>query len=478
MARRKKAPIEVELEIESWTKEGFGQGTYKNTHGDSYSVDVPHTIPGEKVLALLMSKRRGKYSSILKEVIKASPDRIEPKCAHFGSCGGCRWQHLPYSKQLERKADFVQREFAPLLENTSVEIEPIIPCETPWKYRNKMEFSFSENGKQTKFLGLMMAGGGGKVFNLTECHLVNPWFAETVIAVKKWWEESKISAYHFRKDEGSLRVLTVREGKRSGDRLVMLTVSGNPDYALSKDSLDSFVACLREALEKEPSPPKLSIFVRIHQIKKGQPTKFYEWKLYGPEFLRETLSMDEASLQFNVSPTSFFQPNTDQAENFYALALKMAGLSEDTTVFDLYCGTGTLGMLASGKAKRVLGIELSPESSLDARENVKDNHINNMEVITGDVGKTLTLLRAEEGFETPQLVVVDPPRVGLDEEALKNILDLSPDKILYISCNPATQAENIKVLTEEKYSLVAVRPVDQFPHTVHVENIAVLERNK
>lgn len=478
MARRKKAPIEVELEIESWTKEGFGQATYKNSHGHSYPVEVPHTLPGEKVRVLLVNKRRGKYSSLLQEVLQASPERIEPKCAHFGSCGGCRWQHLPYSKQLERKADFVQREFSTLLEKNSLEIQAIVPCETPWKYRNKMEFTFSENAKQTKFLGLMMAGGGGKVFNLTECHLVNSWFAEAVSAVRKWWEESELHAYHHRKDAGSLRTLTVREGKRTGDRLVMLTLSGNPDYAVSKDSLDSFAASLREALEKEPSSPKLSIFVRIQQIKKGEPTKFYEWKLYGPEFLRETLSLEETTLQFNVSPTAFFQPNTDQAENFYALALNMAGLSEETIVFDLYCGTGTLGMLASQKAKKVLGIELSPESSLDARENVKDNHINNMEVITGDVGKTLTQLRAEEGFETPQLVVVDPPRIGLDEEALKNILDLSPEKILYISCNPASQAENIKVLTEEKYTLLAVRPVDQFPHTLHVENIAVLERNK
>lgn len=327
-----------------------------------------------------------------------------------------------------------------------------------------MEFTFSNNAAGTKFLGLVMDSSRGRVLNLTECHLVNPWFVEGLTAVRKWWHESGLLAYRPPHDTGTLRTLILREGVTTGDRLAMLTVSGNPDYALKQHHLDSFVAFLREAIEPNSQP--LSIFLRIQQQMRGQPTQFYEMQLYGPDHIREQM----LSLQFKISPSAFFQPNTRQAERLYARALEMAQIPENSVVYDLYCGTGTLALCASLSASQVFGVELSPESSLDARENAKANGRLNVNIITGDVGKVL----AEQNLPKPDLVMVDPPRSGLDPTAVKQLLALNCPKILYISCNSVTQAQNIGALIG--YTLKAVQPVDQFPQTPHVENIALLER--
>jgi 23S rRNA (uracil1939-C5)-methyltransferase len=315
----------------------------------------------------------------------------------------------------------------------------------------------------------MMARGRGKVVDLEECHLVDGWFTDALVAARSWWEKSEINAYHSMKDEGALRTLTLREGKHTSGRLIMLTVSGNPEYALAQEQIKSFIEAMNGALEGT-----LSIYLRIQQVKKGQPTQFYEMHLYGPECMEEKLHLRDQSLSLNISPSAFFQPNTLQAEKFYELALQMANIPDNAVIYDLYCGTGTLGMLAAKSAKQVIGIELSAESSLDARENIKANHIANMEVITGDVGKVLKEHKEDPAFVSAHTVIVDPPRMGLSPEAITHIVELKPEQILYISCNPVTQAENIAELATHGYTLKTVQPVDQFPHTRHLENIALL----
>lgn len=474
MGRRKNKTIEEDLEIKSFTKKGHGLARYVNMHGHASDVEIPRSIPGEVVRAAFHRKRRKRFQGDIIEVIQASPSRVSPRCKHFTDCGGCRWQHFSYEEELRRKEEMIRKEFSPLLKESKASQLPIVPSSPPWRYRNKMEFSFSESSSGERFLGLMQEGKRGRVVDIEECRLANEWFTNVLFAVRRWWKDSSLQAYRHEKDSGSLRTLTVREGKRSGERMLVLTVSGNPQYSLSHELLNRFVATVREVLEKGDSPPALSVFLRIHQIKKGSPSKFYEWKLYGPEYIRERLSLGERTLEFSISPSSFFQPNTLQAEKIYSLAIEMAGISENDVVFDLYCATGTLGMLASLRAKKTIGIELSPESSLDARENIKRNHISNMEAITGDVGKTLSRLQTENSFEKADVVFVDPPRAGLDEEAISHIIRLSPSKIVYISCNPSSQAKNVQEFVKSGYGLSAIRPVDQFPHTVHVENIAVL----
>ncbi len=479
MHHRKKQRI-VEVRIHQFSKEGHGVGSAELPDGSSVSVEVPFTIPGDVVRAELLSKRKGRYTSLMQELVTPSPQRITPRCVHFGTCGGCRWQQISYDKQLHQKETLVRECFSSYGIPEEL-FHPILTCDPPWYYRNKMEFSFSNNKAKDRFLGLVMQGSKGKVFNLTECHLTHPWFVEGVKATDRWWNESGLDAYHPFANTGSLRTLIVREGRRTGDRLVMLTVSGNPDFALNKRHLDSFVGALREAIEPISPDQKLSIFLRIQQIAKGTPTNFYEILLYGPDHIRETLYIDDRegeaprSLTFQISPTAFFQPNTEQAERLYSRALRLAEIPPRGVVYDLYCGTGTLGLCAASLAKQVIGIEMTPESVLDARTNAKLNGIENYTVHQGDVGQVLSRLKAEGNLPPADLVMVDPPRAGLDEQALNQLIALKPAKILSISCNPMTQSANIGALIEKGYELTAIQPVDQFPQTVHVENIVMLQ---
>jgi 23S rRNA (uracil1939-C5)-methyltransferase len=339
-----------------------------------------------------------------------------------------------------------------------------------------MEFSFSQNRAGERFLGLIIAGSRGHVLNLSECHLVSSWFVQVIENVRNWWEQSGLQAYRMN-DTGSLRTLCVREGKRTGDKLVMLTVSGNPDYALNKVQLKSFIEAVKLAVPQELWP-RLSIFLRVQQIHKGTPTQFYEMHLHGPDHLLEKmhLSLDQpVEFTFKISPTSFFQPNTFQAEKLYSEALNMIRFPKKQ-VLDLYAGTATLGMAMAARAERVIAIELNPHACFDAAMNKELNGLTNLEILCGDVGKKLEELQKRPDFIVPDLIVVDPPRTGLDEAALSHLKKLSADEILYVSCNPETQASNIQILALAGYRLVKIQPVDQFPHTPHIENIALLQR--
>jgi 23S rRNA (uracil1939-C5)-methyltransferase len=367
--------------------------------------------------------------------------------------------------------EVVKGEFAPLIIAHQPDVRPILGAEDPFRYRNKMEFSFSENKAGEKFLGLMLAGARGRVLALKECHLVSDWFTEILTAVTKWWEKAALSAYHHNSDTGHLRTLTLREAKKGKGRMVMLTVSGNPTFALKKSQIQSFVSAIKEVFEDE----HLSIFLQIHQIAKGRPTQFFEMPLSGPDHITEKLevSLRRGTYQFDckISPTSFFQPNTLQAERLYSEGLKMLSL-EGARVLDLYCGSGLLGLAAAKEAKEVVGIELNHHAVFDAGWNKEVNGVENFSIHRGDVGQVLE----EKAFFSPDCVIVDPPRMGLDDKALSHVLKLSPKELLYISCNPKTQAQNAEVLAAAGYRLEILQPVDQFPHTPHIENIALFKK--
>lgn len=446
-----------QVEVEKIAKDGKGRGTFVDGAGKQQPIEVPFCMPQDKVEASYKKKRKGVYSGRLLSLIEPAVERKSPRCLHFGSCGGCSFQEIPYEKQLEWKGQMVAHYFTGL----GLPL-PIIGCIDPWGYRNKMEFSFSQDKGGNRYLGLYLAGSRGRVFNVTECHLVSGWFAKDLEKVRAWWASTELKAYHPPADSGSLRTITFREGITSGDKMVILTVSGHPEYALHQPEIKSFQALFSE---------KVSIYLRIHQAVKGQPTEFYEMHLQGPEVIRETVHQ----VKFHVSPAAFFQPNTLQAERLYREALKLANLSKEDVVYDLYCGTGTLGLLASRFVKTVLGIEISPESSLDARENAKLNGIENIQIITGPVGD---ILSKKEDYPPPTLLFIDPPRSGLDPKALGEVIAMHCNRIIYISCNPETQARDVKLLNEAGYALSAIQPVDQFPHTPHIENIVVLTKKR
>ncbi len=464
-------PKEIPVTIQRFNPRGRGIGSYQHPHSPQPSqVEVISGLPGDQLLVELGRKKHGKYPGRLKQVVVPSPVRTQPRCAHVPDCGGCSWQQMRYQDQLEYKQALIAQAFAPLLAS-HVELRSIIPCEHPWNYRNKMEFTFSQNKAGDRFLGLMMAGAKGKVINLSECHLSPLWFAPLLEHVRVWWAKSGLHAYRMN-DTGSLRTLTLRAGHRTGDKMVMLTVSGNPDYAMSTSQIQSFKEAIEAAL---PGESHVSIFLRIHQIQKGHPTQFFEMHLGGPDHLIEKLHVRQSTLSFKISPTSFFQPNTAQAEILYSQALQLVDFPKQH-VLDLYAGTATLGMAIALEADVVTAIELNPHAVFDAECNKELNQIDRLNLLCGDVGECLAKLQLQEGFVPPDLVILDPPRTGLDAKALAHLISLNVPEILYISCNPSSQAVNIQELVNAGYELCIIQPIDQFPHTVHIENIALLKK--
>jgi 23S rRNA (uracil1939-C5)-methyltransferase len=438
-----------ELLVESLSPRGYGVSRL-----GAQRVETAHVIPGDRVKVELRGKLRGGRKGRLLEILESSQNRVQAPCKHAGVCGGCSWQQMSYEAQLREKQRQIQEIFC------HEQIEPIMPAPSQFRYRNKMEFTFSENRAGMKYLGLMIAQAEPYVYNTEECHLCSSWVTEVLQSVRTWWEASGLKAYHPPRDEGTLRYITFREAFRTGQKMIVLNISGNPDAAPKRADLDAFVAAI---------PPHCSIFLRIHQTKKGKPTQFYEMHLSGPDHIVEELHLSGGKLSFKISPISFFQPNTLQAERLYDAALSLIAPLKPERVWDLYCGTGTLGMAASRIAKEVIGIELSPEAVLDAEENMRRNQIANCTFLQGDVGKVLSQLTGQ-----PDVVIIDPPRAGLDPLAIRHLQRIQPKAILYISCNPTTQGKNIQELPG--YRLQTIQPVDQFPHTYHIENIALLIR--
>ncbi len=455
----------VELTIDSLSPRGYGVGApVREAPLPPMPVEIAHVVPGDRVLVEMRRKMKGVRRGRLLEVVEASPDRVETPCKHARVCGGCSWQQMAYPAQLREKEQRVAEAFG-----SRDKLRPIMAAPQLFRYRNKMEFSFSENRGGMRYLGLMIAQAEPYVYNTEECHLCNPWFSDVLQATRAWWEASGLKAYNPPKDEGTLRYITLREAVRTQEKMAILNVSGNPAFAPTRAELDAFALAIRAAAGED-----ISLFLRVHQTKKGRPTQFYEMLLSGPDHIVEELHLQGGKLSFKISPSSFFQPNTLQAERLYDTALGLLAPFKPSLVYDLYCGTGTLAMAASRTADSVIGIELSPEAVLDAKENLKRNGITNCTFIQGDVGKILTELRASHPSRQPDAVIVDPPRAGLDPLALEHIKALRPKVILYVSCNPLTQAENIHELAKEGYKIEVLQPVDQFPHTYHIENIALL----
>lgn len=472
----------VDLSVTKLSDKGNGLALLERSDNPPIEVEIPFTMPGDFVRVELKGKRRGVYKGRLQEILTASPQRVASKCAHFGVCGGCRLQHIPYENQLNFKEELVRRCFDTLL-TPEVVFHPIVVSQESWRYRNKMDYTFSTDATGNKYLGLVKEGSKGRVCNLEECHLVHPWFTDALKCVKYWWDHSDLSSYNIFNNTGSLRLLTLREGQRTGDRMVVLTVSGDPSFSLQSGHLESFIASIRNTVEPTNPSSHLSIVLRVRQVAPGMTSSVYEMLLYGPGYIREALNIKVSpsnvpvSLSFEIGPSAFFQPNPRLTEHFYSLALSLAEIPPDAVVYDIYCGAGILGLCISKYVKHVIGNEISPETAQIARANAKRNGCKNVTIISGAARHTLHKLK-EQSFPTPDVVLVNPPRAGLDPEAMERFLELLPPKILYISCNPFTHASNISKLVQNGYRLAVVQPVDQFPQTPHVENIAVLIRNQ
>lgn len=444
----------IELDILEIDGKGDGRGKI----GDR-EVVVRRAVPGDRIEARVIKKRRGRLEAEIERFEEMGVPRIAPPCRHFGLCGGCRWQDISYEDQLALKERMVKNAFVGR-GFTDVFIKPILPAVAPFFYRNKMEFSFGCDREGKIQLGLHVRGRFNRVFDIEDCHLQSPLSNRIVQTTRRLVEELGLSVYNLRTHEGLLRFLIVRDAKASGQLMVNLVVTSYPD-----ENVDELVRGMVEAI------PEIDVLIiTLHQgkaqVAKGQS----EFVLRGRGHIEEQCS----GLKFDISPQSFFQTNPLQAEKLYAIVGELAGQYLTGRVLDLYCGTGAISLHLARSAANVLGIEVVEDAIVDARRNAECNNIDNCEFIAGAAEDLLTGL--EEDGRQFDLIVVDPPRPGVHKKALAALGSLQPPRIIYVSCNPETLADDLVTLVDQGYCIGAIQPVDMFPQTPHCEVVCQLSK--
>lgn len=428
---------------------------------EGLKIFVADSVPGDEVKVLITKKKAKFAEGKITDIITPSPKRIQAKCRHFSTCGGCTWQFLSYEDQLLYKQEIVQETIERIGGFTDIPLSPIIGCDTPWNYRNKMEFSFAYDQAGLAEIGLHPKGYHYDVFSLTECFLPSPQYAQIVQILRAWIRKYQISIYEQKSNQGVLMSVVIRHNQKNELLVNIVSRSGKIPHT--------------EELITELEPlGVISLFHSQVHAMKGKPTTRILNLIWGKEFLEESLTLPApwGTLQFRIYPEAFFQPNPVQAQILYTKALGLAGLTKSDIVLDLYCGTGTLGLFSSKQVQLVMGIDNVPDAIKSAEANALENGIHNASFFVGDAG---AVLRNQKKMQ-PNIVITDPPRSGMTPETIDLLVGLPLKKIVYISCNPTTQARDLKLLCEKGYRLVHVQPVDMFPHTYHIENIVVLEK--
>jgi 23S rRNA (uracil1939-C5)-methyltransferase len=445
---------EVELRVDSLAYGGNGVARL-----NGFVVFVRRGLPGDLVRARVTTVKRNHAEAIAVDLLEAGPNRVEAVCGHFGECGGCRFQDLAYDAQLRAKEDQVRDALTRIGGLSEPPLEPIVGADAVVGYRNKLEYSFTQT-ETGPAPGFHRAGRWDEVLEIERCWLTTDLGNAIRDAVRSWAREERLQAYDQTTHEGFLRHLVVREGRNTGQALVLLvTARGElPDR-------EHFV----EVLRRFPEVRSIQWAVNdgVSGVTSGLPTVV----LFGEEWIEEEL----CGLRFRVRPNAFLQTNTAMAERLYELAAEQAGLTGSETVYDLYCGIGTIGLVLARSALGVWGVEAWEESVACAIENAELNGIGNAAFFAGDVGRSLDELADRAG--PAGVVVVDPPRAGLQGKALRRIGELGAPRIVYVSCNPTTLAGDLKQLVSTYgYRLERARPVDMFPHTPHVETVSLLTR--
>jgi 23S rRNA (uracil1939-C5)-methyltransferase len=449
------APVQRDQELEL-TVESLAFGGNGVARLDGFVVFVRSGLPGDTVRARVTKVQRRHAEAIATEVIVAGPQRVAAPCAHYPACGGCRFQDLAYDAQLAAKEQWVADSLQRLAGLTDPPLEPIIGAASQFGYRNKMEYSFTANNEQPT-LGLHRAGRWDEVLEIEKCWLTSDLGNAIRNRMREWAREEKLVAYDQATQEGYLRHLVVREGRNTGQALVQLVTARGERFDRER---------LIEVLTEFPEVKSIHWTVNrgVAEVT-NLPTEL----LWGEDAIEEEIG----GLRFRVRPNAFLQTNTEMAERLYAIARDLAALEGGETVYDLYCGIGTIGLSMASSALTVWGIEISEESVACAIENQELNGVGNTAFFAGNVGEVLRELRDRAG--DPDVVVVDPPRAGLAGKALKRLGEIGAPRVVYVSCNPTTLAGDLKRLSDDYgYRLVSAQPVDMFPHTPHVECAALL----
>lgn len=488
----------LDLKITDLTERGLGRAMVEIAVGPQkepkiFEIFVRKAIPGDEVRARVEKQRRRRCTARVEEFLTLSPLRIKPRCPHFGlreepgkGCGGCTFQSLSYRHQLAIKERMIKDRMKEAGIDPGLTL-PLKGMDKPWYYRNKMEFSFGDSANREFALGLFPSGYRHEILNLSTCFLQSEFTAQFVPKIREWAAQMGFQPYLNSQDTGFLKTLTIREGKRTGQRMIELMTTGHETTLVEDQELsarEAAVLFLEEAnrIAATLNSSFTSLYWTKNRVQKGSPTTWEEELIDGRPTLREILHLPgNRKLSFEIHPRAFFQPNTLGAELLYSEVIEKTGLSDKIrgkTVLDLYCGTGTIGLAMAGYADQVYGIELQSDAIENARQNAHQNQIHNVEFFVGDVG---AVLRSEDFKQACvshpiDLVVVDPPRSGLSPEALQQLLQISAPRIVYVSCNPLTLAKNLADLTKEVYELEVVQPVDMFPQTYHVENVALLKK--
>ena len=441
-----------ELQIDRLGTSGEGVGRYEN-----FTIFVPHALPGETVSAVIEDVKSSYARGRIKQILHESVDRAAPLCALYEECGGCQLQHLSYEAQLHAKRAQIIDALTHIGKLPQIPVRETLRAEEPWNYRNKMQFPIGRDSG--KIVIGCFAQGSHTIINTENCHIQRAENNDLANAAREIAEHLHIPVYNEDTHKGILRHIVGRVG-RSND-LMAVIVTATKQLPRAKD----FVRMLRERL-----PNLVSVHQNIQTYRNnvimGRDTQL----LWG----RPTIIDSLGPLNFHISPRSFFQINTRQAERLYEQALSYADLHGTETVIDAYCGTGTITLFLAQKARKVYGIEIVQPAILDARKNARDNHVKNAEFIVGDATAVMPALY-KQGIR-PDVVVVDPPRAGCTETVLHTFANMKPQRIVYVSCNPATLARDLAILKDLGYAAQEVQPVDLFPQTSHVETITSLLR--
>ena len=449
--RARQEDQEVEVRIDSLAYGGRGVARL-----NGFVVFVNRALPGDLVRARVTKVKRSHAEAVAVEVVEQGAPRVEAPCAHYPACGGCRFQDLAYEAQLDAKAQQVADALRRIGGFADLELEPAVAARSVFHYRNKLEYSFTTLADGVVGLGFHRAGRWDEVLDVERCWLTTDLGNGIREAAKAWARAEGLPAFDQEKQEGYLRHLVVREGRNTGQALVVL-VTAPGDLA----GADSLVEALRAF------PEVRSIHWAVNDSP-AEVTNLPTDLLWGEEAIEEEL----VGLRYRVRPNAFLQTNTEMCEVLYGIAAEFAELTGNETVYDLYCGIGTIGLTLARDALTVWGIEYSEESIACAVENAELNGVANSAFFAGDVGRDLDELRGRAG--PPDVVVVDPPRAGLAGKAARRVGELQAPRLVYVSCNPTTLAGNAKELVNDfGYRLERVRPLDMFPHTPHVETVAL-----
>ena len=464
MSRKK-----VDILIENAVIEAVAAEGKALTHHEGIVVFVEFAVPGDVVDIRVTKKKKNHWEGFVSRMVKPSSNRLEPFCPHFGICGGCKWQPLPYEMQLAAKQQQVYDQLVRIGHLEIPEISPILGSEKTEYYRNKLEFTFSnrrwekkplEEGEAAQpGLGFHVGKYFDKVLDIANCHLQADPSNSIRNFIRSYALENGLSFYNIRENRGYLRNIIIRS-TQAGNIMLIVVISDDDDPAKREELLDS--------ISKEF--PQISSLYYVINSKLNDSISDLQPILYkGDDAIYEEME----GLHFKIGPKSFYQTNSRQAYRLYSVAREFAGLTGNEVVYDLYTGTGTIAQFVSGKASKVIGIEYVPEAIEDAVLNAANNGITNCEFFAGDMKDILTAdFIGEHG--KPDVIILDPPRAGIHPDVASVILDAAPARMVYVSCNPASQARDLAIFSQ-KYIIEAVQPVDMFPHTQHVENVCKLK---